>query len=194
MKRIINIAIFLIIFALYFVTFMMIYDNFRERKLNSTEEKALDILEEKIKEKEKEPLETVSYGINYNKFTILGRLQIPSVYINTVILKEHTYAAMNVGAVKTYGVNLNEPGGFAISGHNYRGRSTFFYNIRNLTNGSKIYITDVYGNKKEYNVYSVERNVSPNDTSYMQVFDGYHVTLITCEVGGKSRIVVKAKG
>lgn len=192
MKRIINIAIFLIIFALYFVTFMMIYDNFRERKLNSKEEKALDILEEKIKEKD--PSETVAYGINYSNFTILGRLSIPSAGVNTVIIKEHTYAAMNVGAVKTYGVDLNETGGFVISGHNFRGRSTFFYNIKNLTSGSKIYITDVLGRKKEYKVYSVERNVSPNDTSYMKVFDSYHVTLITCENGGKARIVVKAIG
>ena len=101
---------------------------------------------------------------------------------------------MNVGAVKTYGVDLNEKGGFVISGHNFRGRSTFFYNIKNLNSGSKIYITDVLGRKKEYKVYSVERNVSPNDTSYMKIFDSYHVTLITCENGGKARIVVKAIG
>ena len=37
MKKFINILIFLLIFTLYFVTFMMIYDNFRERKLNNQE-------------------------------------------------------------------------------------------------------------------------------------------------------------
>lgn len=39
MKKFINILIFLLIFTLYFVTFMMIYDNFRERKLNNQEKK-----------------------------------------------------------------------------------------------------------------------------------------------------------
>ena len=37
MKKFINILIFLFIFALYLITFMMIYDNFRERKLNNQE-------------------------------------------------------------------------------------------------------------------------------------------------------------
>lgn len=44
----------------------------------------------------------------------------------------------------------------------------------------------------EYTVYSVSRYVEPNDTSYLVKTDDYHVTLVTCENGGKSRIVVKA--
>ena len=39
MKKFINILIFLFIFALYLITFMMIYDNFRERKLNNQEKR-----------------------------------------------------------------------------------------------------------------------------------------------------------
>ena len=52
MKKFINILIFLLIFTLYFVTFMMIYDNFRERKLNSQEKNALELFENKIEKKE----------------------------------------------------------------------------------------------------------------------------------------------
>lgn len=191
MKRIINYAIFAFIFALYFITFLMIYDNFRERKLNSQEKNALDILEEKIDVKEETP--TPEASISYRGYTILGRIEIPSVNINTVILKEHTYAAMNIGAIKTYGVDLNEPGGFVISAHNFRGKSPFFYPIRLLKNGSKIYITDTKSRRIEYKVYQVSRYVAPNDTSYLTQMDGYHLTLVTCENGGKSRIVVKAR-
>lgn len=194
MKRFINILIFLFIFALYFITFLMIYDNFRERKLNSQAKEALDLYEKKVPQKEVQEEETPqNISVNYRGFTILGRIEIPKVGISSVILKEQTYAAMNIGAIKSYGVDLNEPGGFVISAHNFRGSRPFFYPIRNLKNEDKIYISDNMGRRFEYTVYSVSRYVSPNDTSYLTKFDGYHVTLVTCENGGKSRIVVKAK-
>ncbi len=192
MKKFINILIFLFIFALYLITFMMIYDNFRERKLNNQEKYALELFENKIEKKKEEIPENQTYTVSYKGYTILGRIEIPKVGINTVILKEHTYAAMNIGAIKTYGVDLNEKGGFVISAHNFRGKSSFFYPIRNLKNGDKINISDNKGRNMEYTVYSVSRYVEPNDTSYLVKTDDYHVTLVTCENGGKSRIVVKA--
>ena len=192
MKKFINILIFLFIFALYLITFMMIYDNFRERKLNNQEKYALELFENKIEKKKEEIPENQTYTVSYKGYTILGRIEIPRVGINTVILKEHTYAAMNIGAIKTYGVDLNEKGGFVISAHNFRGKSSFFYPIRNLKNGDKINISDNKGRNMEYTVYSVSRYVKPNDTSYLVKIDDYHVTLVTCENGGKSRIVVKA--
>ena len=192
MKKFINILIFLFIFALYLITFMMIYDNFRERKLNNQEKYALELFENKIEKKKEEIPGNQTYTVSYKGYTILGRIEIPRVGINTVILKEHTYAAMNIGAIKTYGVDLNEKGGFVISAHNFRGKSSFFYPIRNLKNGDKINISDNKGRNMEYTVYSVSRYVEPNDTSYLVKTDDYHVTLVTCENGGKSRIVVKA--
>ena len=192
MKKFINILIFLFIFALYLITFMMIYDNFRERKLNNQEKYALELFENKIEKKKEEIPENQTYTVSYKGYTILGRIEIPRVGINTVILKEHTYAAMNIGAIKTYGVDLDEKGGFVISAHNFRGKSSFFYPIRNLKNGDKINISDNKGRNMEYTVYSVSRYVKPNDTSYLVKTDDYHVTLVTCENGGKSRIVVKA--
>ena len=192
MKKFINILIFLFIFALYLITFMMNYDNFRERKLNNQEKYALELFENKIEKKKEEIPENQTYTVSYKGYTILGRIEIPRVGINTVILKEHTYAAMNIGAIKTYGVDLNEKGGFVISAHNFRGKSSFFYPIRNLKNGDKINISDNKGRNMEYTVYSVSRYVEPNDTSYLVKTDDYHVTLVTCENGGKSRIVVKA--
>jgi len=190
MRKFINILIFLLIFVLYFVTFLMIYDTFRERKLNSQEKNAVELFDKKIKKKKKE--EERVYVVSYNGYTILGKLEIPKIGLSTVILKEQSYSAMNIAAVKSYGVDLNEKGGFVISGHNFRGRSVFFYNIKNLSNGNKVIITDNRAIRKEYTVYSVQRYVSPNDVSYLAKTDDYHVTLVTCENGGKSRIVVKA--
>lgn len=195
MKKLLNIFIFLFIFSLYFITFLMIYDNFRERKLNGQEEKALDIFEEKIEKKKEDDVQTVeqTYTINYDGYTILGKIDIPKIGLSTVILKEHTYAAMNIGAIKTYGVDLNEKGGFIISAHNFRGRNAFFYYVYTLTSGDVITITDNKGRVLDYKVYQIDRYVSPNDTSYFVQTDDYHLTIVTCEDGGKSRIIVKAR-
>lgn len=193
-KKFVNIVIFIFIFVLYFFTFLMIYDNFRERKLNSQEKLALELFENKIETKKNEIIpENITPTVNYKGYTILGKIQIPKIGFNSVILKEQTYAAMNIGTIKSYGVNINEPGGFVISGHNFRGKNRFFYSILNLKSGDKINITDASGRYMQYIVYEVDRYVSPNDTSYLTYIDGYHVTLVTCENGGKSRIVVKAK-
>ena len=194
MKKFINILIFIFIFALYFVTFLMIYDNFRERKLNSQEKNAIELFDDKIAKKQKEEPQNneQSYTISYEGYTILGRLEIPKAGVNTVILEEQTYAAMNIGSIKTYGVDLNEKGGFVISAHNFRGKSVFFYNIKNLTNGDIIKITDNKGRAKEYSVYRVDRYADPSDVSYFEKTNDYHVTLVTCENGGKTRIIVRA--
>ena len=192
MKKLLNILIFLFIFSLYFVTFLMIYDNFRERKLYDQEKNALDLFENKIEKKQQEIPQGQTYTVNYNGYTILGRIQIPKVGIDTVILKEHTYAAMNIGSIKTYGVDLNEKGEFVISAHNFRGRTPFFYPVRNLVSNDIVRIIDNKGRTMEYSVYAVNRYVSPNDTSYLVSTDDYHLTIVTCENGGKSRIIVKA--
>ena len=181
--------------SLYFVSFLMIFDSFRERKLASLEKNALDYFEKEVKIDQKEPTEETktSSSVSYSGFTILGKIEIPKIGFNSVIIKEQTYRAMSVGIVLAYGTDINTEGGFVLSGHNFRGRSIFFYNIKNLKAADVIKITDTSGMQLEYTVYEVQRNVDPNTTSYLNSFDGYHVTLVTCENGGKARIVVKAR-
>ncbi|MBR3117232.1 MAG: sortase [Bacilli bacterium] len=196
-KKSLNFLIFMFIFSLYFFSFLMIYDTFRERKLVSLESDALDVFENEIKNQETNPTteETgggESGGIAYQSYTILGSIDIPKIGFSSIILKEFTYDAMNVGTIKSFGSELNEPGGFVIVGHNFRGRSLFMYNVHRLVGGDKIYITDTSGRQVEYTVYEVLRYVAPDDISSYTTYDGLHATLITCEDGGKTRIVVKA--
>lgn len=194
-KKAINILIFLFIFSLYFVSFLMIYDTFRERKLKGLENDALDQFDKQVKiQKKPEEVENVDgETISYGRYTILGKIEIPKVGFTSVIIKEYTYNAMNIGVIKSYGSNLNEPGGFILVGHNFRGHSLFMYNIYRLVDGDKIYITDAMGRQVEYTVYDVMRHSSPSDVSIYKDYDGYHVTLLTCEDDdGQTRIVVKA--
>ena len=194
-KKSINVLIFAFIFFLYFISFLLIYDTFRERKLKALEGSALDKFDSVVKIDKKEPDTVVEEPepIDYSGYTILGKLEIPEIGFTSVIIEEYTYSAMNIGVIKTHGVALNEEGGFVIAGHNYRGRSIFMYNIKNLSSGSKIYISDTSGRKLEYTVYEVLRDVDANDASYFAEYDSYHVALVTCENSGKTRIVVKAK-
>lgn len=197
-KKAINILIFLFIFSLYFVSFLMIYDTFRQRKLEKLEANAIDAFDKQVKVEKVTPSNmgdnTSNGDVSYGNYTILGKIEIPKIGFNSVIIKEYTYYAMNVGVIKSYGSELNEPGGFILSGHNFRGRSLFMYNIYRLSDGDKIYITDTNGRQLEYTVYDVIRNADPSDDNLYRTYDGYHVTLMTCEDdGGKTRIVVKAK-
>ena len=195
-KRFVNILIFLFIFSLYFVSFLMIYDNFRERKLAGLESNAIDTFESLVKtEEKKEEEDTTEYvgEISYEGYTILGKIEIPRIGFTSVVLKEYTNDAMNLATIKAYGSELNEPGGFVIVGHNFRGGSMFLYGIYLLSSGDKIYITDTSGVQMEYTVYDVSRYTDPNEKSIYNSYDGYNVTLLTCEDdGGATRIVVRA--
>jgi LPXTG-site transpeptidase (sortase) family protein len=196
-KRIINVLIFAFIFALYVISFLMIFESFKKRKLEILEASAIDTFEKSVKI-EKVTVEdidndkTSNMGLDYNGYTLLGRIEIPSIGFSSVIIKENTYHAMDLGVVMSYGDALNEPGGYIISGHNFRGGSSFFYGIKNLDSGDKVYITDSSGRQLEYTVYEKIRNFGPTDTSIYKKYDGYHLTLVTCENGGASRIVIKA--
>lgn len=195
-KRFVNILIFLFIFSLYFVSFLMIYDNFRERKLAGLESNAIDTFDSLVKtEEKKEEEDTTEYvgEISYEGYTILGKIEIPRIGFTSVVLKEYTNDAMNLATIKAYGSELNEPGGFVIVGHNFRGGSMFLYGIYLLSSGDKIYITDTSGVQMEYTVYDVSRYTDPNEKSIYNSYDGYNVTLLTCEDdGGATRIVVRA--
>ncbi len=196
-KKITNILIFVFIAALYVISFLMIFESFKQRKLENLEKSALDTFEktvkiEKVKVEDIENDKTSNMGLDYSGYTLLGKIEVPRVGFKSVIIKENTYHSMDLGVVLSYGDALNEPGGYIISGHNYRGQSIFMYGIRNLESGDKIYITDSSGRNLEYTVYEKIRNYDPNGTDIYKKYDGYHITLVTCENDGKSRIVVKA--
>ena len=196
-KKIINILIFVFIAALYVISFLMIFESFKQRKLERLEASALDAFEksvkiEKVNVEDIEDDKTSNTGFDYSGYTLLGKVEIPSIGFRSVIIGENTYHSMDLGVVKSYGVSVNEPGGFILSGHNYRGQGPFMYGIRNLESGDKIYITDSSGRELEYTVYEKIRYYDPNGVDIYKKYDGYYLTLMTCESGGQSRIVVKA--
>ena len=175
----------------------MIFESFKQRKLEYLEANAIDKFEKSVKiEKTKaDDLDNdkiSNIGYNYNGYTLLGEIEIPKIGFRSVIIKENTYRAMDLGVVLSYGVSPNERGGTILSAHNYRGQSIFMYNIKNLESGDVIYLTDSSGRQVEYTVYEKIRNYDPSSTEIYKKYDGYHLVLSTCENNGNTRIVVKA--
>jgi LPXTG-site transpeptidase (sortase) family protein len=196
-KRIINILIFVFIAALYVISFLMIFESFKQRKLERLEANALDSFEksvkiEKVNADDLDKDKTSNMGYDYSGYTLLGKIEIPTIGFRSVIIKENTYRAMDLGVVLSYGVSPNVSGGTVLSGHNFRGQGIFMYNIKNLDPGDKIYLTDSSGRQVEYTVYEKIRNYDPNNTDIYKKYDGYHLVLSTCENGGQQRIIVKA--
>ena len=196
-KKIINILIFAFIASLYVISFLMIFESFKQRKLEYLEANAMDTFEKSVKVKKVSTDDlnkdkTSNEGFNYSGYTLLGVIEIPKIGFKSVILKDNTYRAMDLGVVLAYGVVPNEPGGTVLAGHNFRGQSSFMYGIKNLVAGDKIYLTDSSGRELEYTVYETLRYYDPHSTELYRKFDGYHLVLSTCESGGQSRIIVKA--
>ena len=76
---------------------------------------------------------------------------------------------------------------------NYR-NDLFFSNNKKLSNGDKIYITDLNGTKLSYTIYNIFQT-EENDTSfYNRDTDGAkEITLSTCTDDTSARLIVEAK-
>lgn len=129
----------------------------------------------------------------YEGYTMLGTIQIPKIKVKIPILKELSPDALNKAACLIYGT-LNEDGNAVIIGHNNR-NGTFFSNLKKLTSGDIITITDYTGETVDYEVYNLFQ-ATPDDTSfYQRETNGLReITLSTCtDNDDTKRIIVFAK-
>ncbi len=132
----------------------------------------------------------------YKGFTAVGTMKIPSINFEYPILEEITTKALETAVVALYpsGDNLNKPGNTVIIGHNYR-NGLFFSNLKKITKGAKIYVTDYQGKSITYEVYN-KFEASHTDTSfYSRDTNGLaELTLSTCtDASNDQRTIVFAK-
>lgn len=129
----------------------------------------------------------------YKGYQVIAKLWIPSINLETYVLKEYSTKALNISVTKFWGVNPNESGNFCVAGHNFK-NSNMFYHLKDLKIGDKIFVSDSNIGKVEYEIYDLYQ-VNPNDvTCLSQETDGKkEITLITCTNDSKKRIIVKAK-
>lgn len=132
----------------------------------------------------------------YKGFTVVGTMKIPAINLEYPIFEEVSTSALENGLIALYpnGDNVNLPGNTVIIGHNYR-NGTLFSNVKKLTKGAKIYITDFRGKSITYEVYNIFE-ANQNDTSfYSRDTSGVaEITLSTCtDSSNDQRTIVFAK-
>lgn len=131
----------------------------------------------------------------YNNFVMIGYIEIPSINIRYPILEKETVASLEKSVAVRYPNNpeLNTVGNIVIVGHNYR-NGMFFSNLKKVSTGDKIRITDMKGQTLVYTVYE-KYETTPEDVAYItrNVGDNIEITLVTCTDDSSARIIVKAK-
>lgn len=132
----------------------------------------------------------------YKGYTVAGTMKIPAINLEYPIIEEVTTKALETALIVLYpsGDNLNQPGNTVIIGHNYR-NGTFFSNVKKLTNGAKIYVTDFRGVSITYQVYNIFEASSTDTSFYNRDTNGVaEITLSTCtDASNDQRTIVFAK-
>ena len=124
-------------------------------------------------------------------YSVIGKLVIDKLGVEKNILDKTTDSSLKLSVTKFYGPNANEVGNFCISGHNYK--DTFAY-LGRLENGDTFYVVDKLNYEKvTYKVYD-KFTVNPTELDCIdQETEGKReVTLITCNPGGLTRLIIKA--
>ena len=125
-------------------------------------------------------------------YDVLGAIVIDKIGIQQNILNKTTDSSLSLAVTKFYGPQINEQGNFCIAGHNYKG---LFIDLKDLQNGDTFYIIDKAQSRKiTYQVYK-KYSVEPTELDCLsQSTEGRkEVTLITCNPGGLTRLIIKAK-
>ena len=208
------VLLFVLIFFLYYFfrkpnksnetnTVNKLVENTCIEQTDNTVQELDNTVAQKIEEpppKEDEKVDVSYLPEKMGKYNVIGELVIDKIGVKNNILdpenpnnEKAVIGALNLSVVKFYGPDINTAGNFSITGHNYNGllkrvkelelNDTFY--LINRATGTKV-------NYKIYNIYTCD----PYDTTCLdapQDNNVREVTLITCNPGGLTRRICKAK-
>ena len=150
------------------------------------------ISEESQESKTNEEIQKTQIPTEYKGFSVIAKLEIPKINLETYVLENYSIQALTVSVTKFYGGEPNEIGNFCISGHNYVVKN-MFHNLKKLDVNDEIFLTDLKNRTYKYKIYKKE-TVLPKETECLsQITDGkIELTLITCTADSSKRIILKA--
>lgn len=131
------------------------------------------------------PKETVQ--INGNN--VYGKIAIEKIGIEYPIIEYVNADALWKSICKISNNNIDGTGNLCLAGHNMRNLS-MFGNLKKVTYGDIIKITDLYGRVYVYEVYE-KKYIDPNQIEVLEDTDESIVTLITCNNSSDKRLIVK---
>lgn len=142
-----------------------------------------DKQQEEVKQEEKMPKQLGGYDI-------LGKIKIENLEIDEYILDSTEDEALEKGVGKLTGNDINGEGNFVIVGHNYE---DVFKKLDELEIGNEFYLEDRDEKRTYYKITEIQ-SVEPTDLAMLlPTEDKTEVTLVTCQTGATTRLVVKAE-
>lgn len=150
-----------------------------------------NILEQVINEEKPETTKEDGQSLeSINGYKPIALMEIPSINLSQGIVEGIDDAALQyyLGHFED-SVGPGEKGNFSIAGHRVSDYSEAFVNLYKAEIGDEIIVK---ANKKEY-IYKITKSfiVSPTDISVLEDTDNATITLVTCTVGAKERLIVK---
>ena len=170
-------------------------DSFIDENENNTNEIPKDNIDENALDNIQTTNTTVGNKTRktYKGFNVVGTIEIPKTNLKYPILERVTKKSIETAVAVMYGPGPNQVGNTTIAGHNYR-NGLFFSNNKKLSNGDKIYITDLEGNKVTYTIYN-KYETSDSDADYItrNTNGAREISLSTCTDDSKARLIIWAK-
>lgn len=117
----------------------------------------------------------------------IGTLEIPSLNLNLPIISQWSYGNLRVAPCRYDGSAYKND--MILAAHNY---PSHFGNLKYLKEGEYVIFTDADGNKFTYTAV-VRETLMPTAVNEMlsKEEEDWDLTLFTCTVGGRSRVVVR---
>lgn len=154
------------------------------------------IVEELITEnntvKELETVEVDELPNKMGNYKVIGELIIDKIGVKKNILEKTDNASLNLSVTKFYGEDINEIGNFCITGHNYK---NLLKRVKELEIGDTFdLINKETKTKVTYKIYDIY-SCNPDDVKclYPPKEKVREATLITCNSGGVTRLICKAR-
>lgn len=123
-------------------------------------------------------------------YDVLGKIIIDDIGVEQYILDSVEDNALQNGVGKLYGSTLNNYGNFCIAGHNY---DNVFQKLSEMEVGDKFLIVDEDLEETTYEIKEIY-SAEPDDLKcLLQNDEKVEITLITCENGATTRLIVKAE-
>lgn len=162
---------------------------YKKIETNKKQNELQNILEEVINEEPKELTEEEELQ-TINGYKPIALMEIPSIGLSQGIVEGITDESLQyyLGHFEN-SVGPGENGNFSVAGHRVSDYSEAFVNLYKAEIGDEIIVK---ANKKEY-IYKITESfiVSPTDVSVLNNTDSATITLVTCTVGAKERLIVK---
>ena len=195
-KKVVGV-IFVIIIIVFFVVNMLSKKKDDEQEVNTsvelsnTPQNTTNDIQEEVEEKK---YEDVDIPEKLGGYDVLGQLVIEKIGVRQNVLSKTENASLKLGVTKFYPpqVDINEPGNFCICGHNW---NNILKRLDEMEIGEQFYIiTRETKERIDYEIYD-KYSCEPTDLSCLdQNQDGKkEVTLITCNPGGLTRLICKAR-